>query len=47
VADEIKRNGGEAIAVAGDVTNVNFPKEVIQKTIDAFGKINILVNNAG
>jgi len=43
-AGEIK---GETIAVSGDLTKPGACDEVVQKTIDAFGKIDILVNNAG
>src|SRR6187431_3595097 len=43
-AGEIK---GETVAVAGDLTKPGACDEVVQKTIDAFGKIDILVNNAG
>lgn len=47
VVDEIKSGGGEAIAYAGDVTDPHFPDQLMSATIDAFGKLNILVNNAG
>ena len=43
-AGEIK---GETVAVSGDLTKPGACDEVVQKTIDAFGKIDILVNNAG
>src|SRR6186997_796182 len=43
-AGEIK---GETIAVSGDLTKPGACDEVVQKTIDAFGKVDILVNNAG
>lgn len=43
----IKEIGGQAIAVAGNVTDPNFPKRIISETIEAFGKLDILVNNAG
>lgn len=43
----IRDKGGEGIAVAGDVTAVDFPKKIISETISAFGKLDILVNNAG
>ena len=43
-AGEIK---GETIAVAGDLTKEGACDEVVQKTIDAFGKVDILINNAG
>ncbi|KAG0241504.1 hypothetical protein BGW41_005813 [Actinomortierella wolfii] len=47
VAKEIIQNGGKAIAVSGDVTDPAFPERLIAETIKAFGKINIIVNNAG
>ncbi|SCV73098.1 BQ2448_7023 [Microbotryum intermedium] len=47
VVDEIKASGGDAIAVGGDVTADDFPKRLIKATIDAYGKINHIVNNAG
>jgi 3-oxoacyl-[acyl-carrier protein] reductase len=43
-AGEIK---GETVAVSGDLTKEGACDEVVQKTIDAFGKVDILVNNAG
>jgi 3-oxoacyl-[acyl-carrier protein] reductase len=39
--------GGETIAVSGDLTTEGACDEVVQKTVDAFGKVDILVNNAG
>jgi 3-oxoacyl-[acyl-carrier protein] reductase len=38
---------GETVAVSGDLTKPGACDEVVQKTVDAFGKIDILVNNAG
>ena len=43
-AGEIK---GETIAVSGDLTKTGACDEVVKKTIDAFGKVDILINNAG
>jgi 3-oxoacyl-[acyl-carrier protein] reductase len=43
-AGEIK---GETIAVAGDLTKPGACDDVVQKTVDAFGKVDVLVNNAG
>lgn len=43
----IEKLGGECLLLAGDISNKNFSKEIVKKTIDKFGKINILVNNAG
>lgn len=47
VVEEIKKNGGEAIAVQGDVSKFDAAQTVIKATIDAFGRLDILVNNAG
>jgi 3-oxoacyl-[acyl-carrier protein] reductase len=46
-AGAIRNAGGTAIVVAGDVTNPEFPKQVIQSTLDTFGGLDIIVNNAG
>lgn len=45
--DEIEAAGGTALAVAGSVTDTAFPSQLMKAAVDAFGKINILVNNAG
>jgi len=47
VVDDIRKEGGEAIAFPGDVTDPKFPSAIIKETIQKFGKINIIVNNAG
>lgn len=47
VVAEINGAGGEAIAVAGDVTAPDFPEKLLRAAVDTFGKINVLVNNAG
>ncbi|GAA5864837.1 hypothetical protein JCM1840_004921 [Sporobolomyces johnsonii] len=47
VVDEIKKKGGEAIAVGGDVTAEGFAKKLVEETVKAFGGINHIVNNAG
>jgi len=43
-AGEIK---GETIAVSGDLTKEGACDDVVKKTLDAFGKVDIVVNNAG
>jgi len=47
VVEDITKNGGKAIAVVGDVTDPAFPDRIVKETISAFGKLNIIVNNAG
>jgi len=47
VVDEIKKQGGEAIAVKCDVSKEVEVEAMVKKTIDEFGKVDILVNNAG
>ena len=38
---------GETTVFAGDLTKPGAPEALVQKAIDAFGKIDIIVNNAG
>lgn len=47
VAARIRDNGGEAIAVSLDVTKRDQMKAAIKATVDAFGSLNVMVNNAG
>ncbi|MGB8217739.1 MAG: SDR family oxidoreductase [Candidatus Methanoperedens sp.] len=47
VCNEINDDGGRAIFIKGDVTREEDVREVINKTIQKFGKIDVLVNNAG
>jgi NAD(P)-dependent dehydrogenase (short-subunit alcohol dehydrogenase family) len=47
VADEIKGQGGEALALKCDVSKKTEVDNLISETLKAFGKIDILVNNAG
>ena len=46
-AAAIHAAGGQAAVIAGDVTDPAFPKKLIGDTLDAFGGIDIIVNNAG
>ncbi len=46
-AGAIRQAGGKAIVVAGDVTDAAFPAQLVKATLDAFGGIDIIVNNAG
>jgi 3-oxoacyl-[acyl-carrier protein] reductase len=44
---EIKQAGGEALAYPGDVSAPDFPEGIVQKAVDTWGGLHILVNNAG
>lgn len=46
-ADIIKKDAGEAIFVQGDISEPTTSDEIVKKTIETFGKIDILINNAG
>ncbi len=43
----IRNRGGKAIAVIGDMTKAEDINQMVQATIEQFGKIDILVNNVG
>lgn len=47
VAKEIQKAGGTALAVPGDVTDPAFPQKIVEATIQEFGVLHHLVNNAG
>lgn len=47
LVDEIKAQGGSAIAIQGDVSSFEQATSVIKQTVEAFGRLDILVNNAG
>lgn len=47
VAQAINESGGQAIAYAGNVAEVFQAQACVQAAIDAYGQLNILVNNAG
>ena len=46
-ADEINQSGGRAVVCAGSVTDAEFPDRLVKTTAEAFGGIDIIVNNAG
>ena len=47
VVEEIKAAGGEAMANGASVTDVTQVEEMVKQTMDAYGRIDILINNAG
>jgi len=47
VVAEIVRKGGKAVAVQGDVSNLFDVQHLFAETKKAFGRLDVLVNNAG
>ncbi|WP_290722321.1 MULTISPECIES: SDR family oxidoreductase [Exiguobacterium] len=47
VVSDIKEAGGEAMAVASDIAKPNAATELVQQALEAYGKLEVLVNNAG
>jgi 3-oxoacyl-[acyl-carrier protein] reductase len=47
VVDEIRGSGGEAVAIAADVSQKADVDRLVAQAMDAFGRIDILSNNAG
>jgi 3-oxoacyl-[acyl-carrier protein] reductase len=50
-ADEVKReiesNGAKALTVKADISSAEDRKRLVEETVNAFGRIDLLVNNAG
>jgi len=47
VVAEIKKAGGEAVANGDSVSDFKAAKRIVECAVDTFGKLNIVVNNAG
>jgi len=47
VAEAIRSTGGEAVALAGDVTDPSLSGRAVEAACEKFGRLDILVNNAG
>jgi 3-oxoacyl-[acyl-carrier protein] reductase len=47
VAADIRSAGGKSITVGGDVTEHQNVRRIVAETLAAFGRIDVLVNNAG
>ena len=47
LADELTQKGGKALAVATDVTNSDQVKSLVAASVQKFGRIDVMINNAG
>jgi NAD(P)-dependent dehydrogenase (short-subunit alcohol dehydrogenase family) len=47
VVEEIRKNGGEAVANGANVADFDAARSMIQQAIDTYGRLDVLVNNAG
>jgi NADP-dependent 3-hydroxy acid dehydrogenase YdfG len=47
LADELNRNGRKALAVATDVTHRNQVKRLADTAVKKFGRVDVMINNAG
>ena len=47
VVNEINTAGGSALFVQGDVTQPEIAQQIVDTTVEHFGRLDVLVNNAG
>ena len=47
LADELSGSGGKALAVATDVTHRNQVKRLVDTAAQKFGRVDVMINNAG
>lgn len=47
VVKEITSSGGKALAIRCDISDISAVKNMVAQTVETFGGLNILVNNAG
>src|SRR5262245_38840003 len=46
-ASAIKKSGGDAVAVTADVSREDDARQLMQRAVDEYGRLDTLVNNAG
>src|SRR5205807_956554 len=44
---ETRKAGGEALALAGDVSRPDEARQIVRDVVSAWGRLDVLVNNAG
>ncbi|MGI5144760.1 MULTISPECIES: SDR family NAD(P)-dependent oxidoreductase [unclassified Streptomyces] len=47
VADEITKNGGEALFIKADATDISGAADVVEQVVGRFGRLDVAFNNAG
>jgi NAD(P)-dependent dehydrogenase (short-subunit alcohol dehydrogenase family) len=44
---QVEAEGARSLSLAGDIGDPTFCEEVVERTVDGFGRLDVLVNNAG
>jgi NAD(P)-dependent dehydrogenase (short-subunit alcohol dehydrogenase family) len=47
VVAAIRRDGGDAVALRGDISSMNVGRELCELALDTWGRLDIVINNAG
>ncbi|GAA4278988.1 SDR family NAD(P)-dependent oxidoreductase [Aquimarina mytili] len=47
IVDDIKANGGESVVITANVAKFDEVEQLIIKTVEQFGRLDVIVNNAG
>jgi NADP-dependent 3-hydroxy acid dehydrogenase YdfG len=47
LADELTGNGGKALAIQTDVTDIDQVQQLVDAAVQTYGRIDVMINNAG